>query len=164
MRALAHSLLLALALAGSAHATPDAAQPARLILVASPGEAFTPAQAAEARAEVAAALAWWDAASLAAGLPPPRLALVEERAITVPDPFADGPWMAPLVTWDSPTLEVYVVANHTHRGLLLREYAGQAAPGYRAVFAVARSAQGLAATIEFLRGNLDQYKVGQYIL
>ena len=24
--------------------------------------------------------------------------------------------------------------------------------------------QGLAATIEFLRGNLDQYKVGQYIL
>ena len=26
------------------------------------------------------------------------------------------------------------------------------------------SEQGLAATIEFLRGNLDQYKVGQYIL
>ena len=25
-------------------------------------------------------------------------------------------------------------------------------------------AQGLAETIEFLRGNLDQYKVGQYIL
>ena len=24
--------------------------------------------------------------------------------------------------------------------------------------------QGLAETIEFLRGNLDQYKVGQYIL
>ena len=25
-------------------------------------------------------------------------------------------------------------------------------------------AQGLAETIDFLRGNLDQYKVGQYIL
>lgn len=128
-------------------------QPAHLIYVESPGETFSPAQRATTRAQVADALAWWDRAAVAGGLAPPGLALVEVQTAQVDDPFAPL-WFAPLVTYDNPALEIYVVANHRARALLRGRFAGEAAPAYRALFAVAHAYPGLAPTVAHELGHV----------
>lgn len=141
-----------------AHAAP-APMPARLLLIESPGEAFSPAQAQEVSDAAQDALDWW--AALAPE--PVPVVITEERTITADDPFRDLAWLDPYLVDDDPGLTIVIVANARRRLVFANRFAGWALPTPRVVGAVAASVSGLPATLAHelghaLYGLPDRYR------
>jgi len=123
-------LLLILTLVFSLVRQP-APREAVIVWVDQPGVSWDASARDVARADIDAALAWWQRQDVGS-IP----LVTAERTITVDDPFDTPGWMRPYVTWESATLEIYMVANPRGQRLLHGRYLGMAADGYHAMFAV----------------------------